>query len=208
MLPPEEYPEVSNHTLDDAIDAAVSFGLEQIGSRGNSRIVFRLPNSMTNRNAAVKFPLQPLDFRWENGVVQNHNEVRREDISPASDQFACYLASVLDHHPLYLWEVQPVGTPCGGRSESTVPTETVMVEEGLAATGLPRTCLEVSPDNTATFGQETLLVDYGWWDALDKHRDYDALTDAATTLAQAILGDPSHEMMAADSAFQPAAWEA
>lgn len=208
MLPPEDYPQISEHTLDEATKAAASFGLEQVGSRGNSRIVFRLPEDIGNQNAVVKFALQPLDFPWENGVIQNHNESRREALTPPANGFMSYLAPVLDHHPLYLWEIQPAGTPSGDRSTINVPEGTSFVEEGLIESGLPQTYLEVTPDNTASFGEETLLVDYGWWHGFDQYREYDALTDAATTLAQAILGDPEHEMMATDSEFEPAAWQA
>ncbi|WP_302084007.1 hypothetical protein [Salinibaculum rarum] len=179
------------HTVDDVITATERLGFENL-HRGQSRVVFRVPDAYTLRPVVVKFPLAHSTEVWTDGIVQNHNEARRLEFTPHPDVMESYLAPVFDYHPAYAWLIQLEGetysrdsddSECGMRAASRI-------QQGLLDHGLPGYQLDTSRENIASFGEENLIIDYGWWEMYDNTRSYMQLQrdahSAFTTLAHSI----------------------
>jgi len=116
------------------------------------------------------------------GLVQNRNEVRRdEDID--HEDLPDWFARVEDHHEQYLWTVQEKAEPGG------VPADRIVDMEMKLNDMTDDLCIfDLHNDNVGRLNDGSVIIDYGWWERVDEDRDYSAIVETARHFVEGMLG--------------------
>jgi hypothetical protein len=115
------------------------------------------------------------------GLVQNRNEVRREEDIDRED-LPEWFARVEAHHEQYLWTVQEKADPGG------VPADRLVEMKMKLNDMTDDLCIfDIDSDNVGRTGDGSVIIDYGWWERVDDDRDYSAVVETARHFVEGML---------------------